>query len=100
MDVLDDLASIKVCTHYKTENGDVLDEFPLDLETYANCEPVYETLDGWQSDTSALTDYDELPATARAYVEYVADFVGVSVKMVSVGTRRRQTIHLITKTEV
>ncbi len=97
LDVLDDLDEIKVCTHYKTAEGELLDEFPLDLDTYATCEPIYETLKGWNTDISQLTEYGELPDTARAYVEYVSDKVGVTVKMVSVGTRRRQTIHLITK---
>ncbi|MBI60075.1 adenylosuccinate synthase [bacterium] len=97
LDVLDGLESIKVCTHYKTVDGELLDEFPLDLDVYSSCEPVYEALPGWSEDISQMTDFSELPASAKAYVEYIASYTGVQIKMVSVGTRRRQTIHLITR---
>ncbi|MBH38449.1 adenylosuccinate synthase [bacterium] len=97
LDVLDGLDSIKVCTRYKTVDGELLDEFPLDLEVYSFCEPIYETLPGWKEDISQMTDFSELPESARAYVEYIALHTGVQIKMVSVGTRRRQTIHLITR---
>ena len=97
LDVLDGLGDIKVCTHYKSEDGELLDEFPLDLEVYSSCEPVYKTLPGWKEDISQMTDFSELPDTAKSYVEYIAAETGVQIKMVSVGTRRRQTIHLITR---
>jgi len=32
----------------------------------ARCQPVYETLPGWQSDTVGITAYDQLPEKARA----------------------------------
>ena len=96
LDVLDGMKSISVCTHYKTADGDILDEFPLDLDVYTNCEPVYEELPGWDDDISQMTAYDELPENAKKYVEYVSDKINVPIKMISVGTRRRQTIHLIT----
>jgi len=97
LDVLDGLDDIKVCTHYKTDDGELLDEFPLDLEVYSSCEPVYKTLPGWKEDISQMTDFSELPEAAKSYVEYIAAETGVQIKMVSVGTRRRQTIHLITR---
>ena len=64
---------------------------------YSSCEPVYKSLPGWKEDISQMTDFSELPETAKSYVEYIAAETGVQIKMVSVGTRRRQTIHLITR---
>ena len=93
--MLDGLKSIKVCTHYKTDAGELLNEFPLDLDVYSNCTPVYEDLQGWDEDISQLTDFDELPDAAKRYVDYIVEKTGVKITMVSVGTRRRQTIHLI-----
>ena len=95
LDVLDGMKSIKVCTHYKTKDGEILDEFPLDLDVYTDCEPVYEELPGWSEDISEMTHYDDLPDTAKAYVEYISERTGVKIKLISVGTRRRQTIHLL-----
>ena len=96
LDVLDGIKSLSVCTHYKTKDGELLDEFPLDLDVYTNCEPVYEELPGWDEDISQMTDFSELPENAKKYVEYVSEKINVPIQMVSVGTRRRQTIHLIT----
>lgn len=94
VDVLDGLKSIKVCTKYKTPDG-YLEEFPLDLDTFSKCEPVYEELPGWDDDTSGITAWEELPKNAKNYISFVSKFVGVDIKMISVGTRRRQTIHII-----
>ena len=94
LDVLDGLDEIKVCTHYRTPEG-IQDEFPLDLDDFSDSEPVYVTLPGWKSDTSKLTEYADLPEKAKKYVQFISEFCGVKIKMISVGTRRRQTIHLI-----
>lgn len=95
LDVLDGLKNLKVCTHYKTPEG-LTDEFPLDLDVFSQAEPVYTELPGWDEDISQVTSYDDLPQNAKDYVEFVSKSVGVQIKMVSVGTRRRQTIHVLT----
>jgi len=92
---LDMFDEIRVCTAYRTPDGTIT-EFPLDLDIFSQCEPIYDTLPGWKSDISQLTSFDELPENARKYVDYINKKTGVNIKMVSVGTRRRQTIHLLT----
>lgn len=95
LDVLDGLDTIKVCNQYRTPEG-IIDEFPLDLDVFKTCEPIYEDLPGWKEDLSQMTNFDELPQNAKEYVNYVSQRVGTQIKMVSVGSRRRQTIHLLT----
>ena len=95
LDVLDQMDTIKVCVGYKA-GDEVIDEFPLDLESFDQCEPIYEELPGWNEDISAMTEFDELPENAKKYVQYIESKVGVKIKLISVGTRRRQTIHLLT----
>ena len=95
LDVLDGLNAIKVCTHYETPSGK-LTEFPLNLDEFTNAKPVYVERPGWDEDISNLTSFDELPQNARDYVSFISKEVGVQIKMVSVGTQRRQTIHLLT----
>lgn len=95
LDVLDGLKTLKVCTHYRSTEG-FLDEFPLDLDVFSESEPVYTELPGWDEDISQVTSYDDLPKNAKDYIEFVSKSVGVQIKMVSVGTRRRQTIHVLT----
>ena len=95
LDVLDGLSSIKVCTHYETSSGKVT-EFPLDLEEFVQAKPVYIECPGWDKDISQMTSFDELPQKAQEYVSFISKQVGVQIKMVSVGTQRKQTIHLLT----
>ena len=97
LDVLDSFKEIKVCTKYKTASGEIIHDFPLDLDVYSNCTPIYETLPGWESDTSKLTSFDDLPVNAKAYVDFIYSKTNVDISMISVGTRRRQTIHIINK---
>ena len=91
LDVLDELDEIKVCTGYRYQ-GEVLTEFPTNEEVLSNCEPIYETLPGWQEDTTEITDYDNLPHNAKQYVERICELTGVKLDILSVGPKRKQTM--------
>ncbi|RMF57322.1 MAG: adenylosuccinate synthase, partial [Calditrichaeota bacterium] len=91
LDVLDEFEKIYVCTGYRY-NGRVLSEFPSDVKTLTKCEPIYEEFPGWQQPTSEAKSWDELPTVARNYLEYLESLTGAPIKIVSVGSRRSQTI--------
>ena len=93
LDVLNELATIRVCTAYDCD-GERLETFPRDAEVLSRCTPVYEDLPGWQSDISGAGSFDELPEKARAYLRKLEEFTGCPVVLVSVGPRRDQTIQL------
>jgi adenylosuccinate synthase len=93
LDVLDGLPEIKVCIGYKLD-GRVLDILPLDADEIALCEPVYETLPGWGDSTAGLTNWEQLPANARRYLERVQALIGAPIDMVSTGPDRVHTILL------
>ena len=46
LDVLDGIESIEVCTAYRC-GGKTIRELPSDLAQLAACEPIYETVPGW-----------------------------------------------------
>lgn len=94
LDVLDGMKTIKVCTGYQTPEG-IVRELPLDLDVFSKCTPIYDEMPGWEEDISQMTSYDELPVNAKNYVKYVSNLAGVPISMISVGSRRRQTIHLL-----
>jgi len=94
LDVLDGLESIQVCTAYESPKG-TLTEFPLDVHLFAQCKPIYTTLPGWSTDISDITQFDKLPENAKAYVTYLSQALNVKVTLISVGSRRNQTIKLI-----
>lgn len=91
MDVLDKMERIRVCTAYDY-NGKILKDFPTDLHMLSNCRPVYEDLPGWQSSTSDARTWEELPEGAQKYLQYLESLTGAPVKIISVGSRRTQTI--------
>ena len=91
LDVLDGLDTIQVCVGYKM-GGVVSDSPPLLSEQFGDCEPVYEELPGWKQVTVGITRYEELPATARSYLERLQALVGVPIDIISTGPDREQTI--------
>ncbi len=93
LDVLDGLAEIQVCTGYRL-GGRTLDILPLDADEIAVCEPIYETLPGWTDSTAGLTNWEQLPANARRYLERIQALIGAPIDMVSTGPDRVHTILL------
>ncbi|MEO5735688.1 MAG: adenylosuccinate synthase [Rubrivivax sp.] len=93
LDVLDGLPEIRICTGYKL--GDrMLDVLPLDADEIEACEPIYESLPGWSETTAGLTNWEQLPASARCYLERVQALIGAPIDMVSTGPDRVHTILL------
>lgn len=94
IDVLDDVEEIKICTHYKLEDGTVTDLPPLAAYEYARVTPVYETMPGWMSSTVGVTRFEDLPVKAQTYIHRLEELAGVPVAIVSTGPDREQTIML------
>ena len=93
LDVLDKLDEIRVCTGY-TIDGKAIEDLPVQIRDFEKVQPVYETLPGWNTDTSAAQSWADLPATAKHYLERLAELSGAPIAMVSVGPRRDQAIFL------
>ena len=93
LDVLDGLESIKICTGYEYQ-GELLTEFPASLKVLGGCQPVYESLPGWQEDISGIRKFEDLPANVISYLERIAALTETPVSIISVGPDRDQTIVL------
>jgi adenylosuccinate synthase len=91
MDVLDTFDEVKVCVAYEFE-GRRLTDFPAGLWVLEGATPIYETVPGWKSDIYGLTDWNALPANARAYVGYLETLLKVPVSILSTGPDRAHTI--------
>lgn len=93
LDVLDGLKSIGICTAYNI-NGKVTKIAPLGAEQYAQCSAVIEEMPGWTESTLGITDYEKLPANAKAYIRRIEELVGVKISILSTGPDRNETIIL------
>jgi adenylosuccinate synthase len=91
LDVLDVFDTIKLCVAYR-HNGETINRVPTDARLLAQCEPVYEELPGWKSDTTGARRWEELPTNARRYVERLGELLGCPPSVVTVGLHRDCTI--------
>lgn len=91
LDVLDTLASVKICVGYQLDGG-TLAHFPSDLSILDKCQPVYEELPGWQTSTSAMRERKQLPSPARRYIARLEELLSCPISIVSVGAKREQAI--------
>ncbi|MDY4221095.1 MAG: adenylosuccinate synthase [Candidatus Faecousia sp.] len=90
MDVMGYMDKIPVCVQYEV-NGEKTDEFPFPC-LLNDAKPVMEYLDGWKCDISSIRNWDDLPAEAKRYVEYIEEKIGCHIGYVSVGPERDSII--------
>ena len=89
LDVLDDMEAIQICVGYR--DGDrTIDEFPGDIDVLSRCEPVYETMSGWKTDTGEAARFEDLPAAAQRYLKRLEALLGVPICLISTGSKREQ----------
>jgi adenylosuccinate synthase len=91
LDVLSGLDTLKICIGYKID-GVVRDDFPSDIPSLENAEPVYIELPGWKEEIDKARNFEELPKTAQDYIGKIEEILGVPVAIISVGPDREDTI--------
>ncbi len=91
LDVLDALETIRICVGYRT-GTETVEVPPLFVDAYAEVEPIYEELPGWNQSTVGITDYLALPVNARHYLQRIEALSGVPIDLVSTGPERHQMI--------
>ncbi len=93
LDVLDSFEEIKVAIAYKNKKtGEIVKNYPTNVFTHADFEPIYETHKGWLKDISKCKTYEELPQNAKKYLTRLEELLGIKITIISVGPDREQTI--------
>jgi adenylosuccinate synthase len=93
LDVLDELATLKICVAYEC-NGKRYETVPANIEVLSRCKPVYEEMPGWKTVTGDAQRFDDLPAAARRYVNRLCELTGAPLGILSVGARRSSTLRI------
>jgi len=91
LDVLSDWDRIPVCVAYDID-GVRHEEMPMTQTEFHHAKPIYEFLDGWQTDISECRSFEDLPKNAQRYVEALQEMSGTRFWAVGVGPGREQTI--------
>ncbi|CAO0820336.1 Adenylosuccinate synthetase [Desulfarculales bacterium] len=94
LDVLTGLPKLRFCVGYRLPDGGVIHSLPASLNKLAQCQPLYEDMEGWQKDITSVRSYQDLPVACRNYLERLVQYVGAPLVMVSVGPDREATIML------
>lgn len=89
LDVLRGLPEIPICVAYELD-GEVIDEPPF--EGQSRTKPRLEMLAGWSEDIRDCRRYEELPESARRYVERIEELAHVRIGMIGLGPDRSESI--------
>jgi adenylosuccinate synthase len=93
LDVLSGLRRLKIATSYQVE-GAQYDYMPDNIRKARLAKPVYQEVDGWQTELAGIRSYEDLPEEAKSYLKRLEDLTGVAPAIISVGPDREETLLL------
>jgi adenylosuccinate synthase len=93
LDVLDGCKELRLCVGYRY-GGKLYKDMPSNSEMLAECEPVYEVMQGWTTRTKGITSYKMLPVAAKKYLQRIEDLAECRIDIISTGSQREETIML------
>lgn len=91
LDVLDYMEIVPVITAYQLTDGTTTTRFPMG-EALDTAKPVVEYLPGWHCDITGARKWEDLPAAAQNYIQYLEQAVGCKITYISVGAEREAYI--------
>lgn len=90
LDGLDSVETLKICVAYQLGDKKWCVP-PADFSWLEKCQPVYETMPGWQTPTDDIRSFADLPENAQKYLLRLAELTEAKLRIVSVGAGREQT---------
>jgi adenylosuccinate synthase len=93
LDILDHFEEIKICTGYEYlgQQTDCMSKF---ISNLSDVTPVYKIFEGWNVPTTGIKSYHDLPEKTQQYIQFIADFIGLPVKIISTGPGRDEIIQI------
>jgi adenylosuccinate synthase len=69
-------------------------DYPHAIFEFSKAQPVYETHKGWNEDVTHVRRWSQLPVNARRYLKRIEELMETPIKIISVGSKRNQTVFL------
>lgn len=88
-DVLDTFDEVKACVAYEIDGVETT-QMPFELNEQVK--PVYKSFKGWHTDMTKSTSEADFGADFKEYIQFIEEYLGVPIRIVSVGPDRAQTI--------
>jgi adenylosuccinate synthase len=92
LDALTGVDPINAAVRYLGPEGASFDEFPYHQSIVHKVEPEYTEFPGWHDSIRGARSFDELPAEAQNYLNFVAEYLGIPIVLIGVGPARDQII--------
>jgi adenylosuccinate synthase len=92
LDVLAGIDPLRVAVRYRSREGARLEEFPYHQTILHTAEAEYQELPGFEAEIGDCRRVADLPKEAREYLDFIAESMGVPVRLVGVGPGREQVI--------
>ncbi len=89
-DVLNGFEELNVANSYKI-GEQLTQEVPANL-CNTQIEPVYQSFPGWGKDLNLNAGYDAMDSTFKNYVEFVENYIGSKISVISMGPGRDETL--------
>ena len=93
LDVLSGLKRLKIGVAYRYR-GKIYKNYPAETPILEKCSVVYEEHPGWSEDLRRVRRWKNLPRNAQRYLKRIETLTGVSIKTISIGSERKETISL------
>ena len=90
LDIYDAMDEVEACVAYDI-NGKIVTDFPANVDAMNAAKPQLKKFNGWKTELKNCKTYEDLPKNARDYVEFIEDFTGTPVDIISVGYERNET---------
>jgi adenylosuccinate synthase len=92
LDVLTGIDPLPVAIRYSGPEGASFDEFPYHQSVLHRARGELIELPGWHEDITSVREVGDLPANAKAYIEFIEEDLGIPVLMIGVGPARDEMI--------
>lgn len=93
IDVYDDMDTIQACVGYRI-NGRETVEFPSRISDLEQVDPVLKTFKGWKQPLGGVRSKKDLPKECLEYLDFIEQFTGTPISIISVGPDRDQTFNV------
>jgi adenylosuccinate synthase len=91
LDVYDTFDEIKACIAYELD-GKTVENFPASIEALNRAKPILKSFSGWKQCLADIPSYEDFPAAAKEYVEFIEKYCETPIDIVSVGYERKATV--------
>ena len=92
LDVLSGFETLPVAVAYHGPEGSTFDRFPYHQSILHKSRAQFAELPGWEEELGGARRLEDLPRTARDYLDFISDFVGVPIVLIGVGPGQDQVI--------